>query len=110
MSVGESSDIPNCMNNAASQVAAARPDAVPLEHEDSQNRHADVYPRAIHNTGVDPNPMNDLAHALRQPLSTIESLAYYLELTNDDDQVCRHLRQIRMLVDRASRILDRAAA
>ena len=61
-------------------------------------------------TGVHPLPLDELAHELRQPLSTIESLAYYLEITADDDQICRHLQHIRMLVGRASRILDHAAA
>ena len=61
-------------------------------------------------TGAHPACTNELAHDLRQPLSTIESLAYFLEMTTPDDRVCRHLEQIRLMVTRANRILDHASA
>ena len=71
--------------------------------------------RAVHpnfqnqqRTGAIPVDLDELAHELRQPLSTIESLAYYLEITSADEQVCRYLEQIRMLVTRANGILDHA--
>jgi len=49
--------------------------------------------------------LDDLAHELRQPLSVIESLAYYLELTSQDAKACRHLQQIQAMVLRANQIL-----
>ena len=60
-------------------------------------------------TGVHPVDLDQLTHELRQPLSTIESLAYYLELTAVDDHVCRHLEQIRHMVTRANYILEHAS-
>jgi len=86
------------MNNAVSQVASRD---VFFESDDLSN---------LRDTGAHPNGIEELAHELRQPLSTIESLAYYLEMTSADDQVCTHLQRIREMVDRASRILDHAAA
>jgi nitrogen-specific signal transduction histidine kinase len=91
--------LPIRMNNAVSQVSAYVEDFPP---SDGRSDHQQ--------TGVDPLYLDELAHELRQPLSTIESLAYYLEITANDDRTCRHLQQIRLMVDRASRILDRAVA
>jgi signal transduction histidine kinase len=54
--------------------------------------------------------LEHLAHELRQPLSVIESLAYYLELTSKDEGACVHLRQIQSMVCRANRILADASA
>jgi signal transduction histidine kinase len=53
--------------------------------------------------------MEHLTHELRQPLSVIESLAYYLELTSKDQGACVHLQQIQSMVRRANRILTDAA-
>lgn len=52
----------------------------------------------------------NLAHELRQPLSVIESLAYYLELTSKDEGACVHLQQIQSMVRRANCILAEATA
>jgi signal transduction histidine kinase len=49
--------------------------------------------------------LDEAVHELRQPLSVIESLAYYLELTSDDETVCAHLRLIQAMVVQAHRIL-----
>ena len=87
----------NRMNNAVSQVS--------LETSPSGDERENRF-----RSGVHPRSIDDLAHALRQPLSTIESLAFYLELTSENDQICRHLRQIRLMVDRASNILEEASA
>jgi nitrogen-specific signal transduction histidine kinase len=87
------------MNNAVSRAAPL--DELTCKSDDLKNHRQ---------PGSQPACMDELTHALRQPLSTIESLAYYLEITSADDQLCRHLRQIRLMVDRASRILDHAAA
>ena len=87
------------MSNFVSRVSPSL-DGIPLENDDLGNRRAaDVYP-------VD---LDELAHELRQPLSTIESLAYYLEMTAADDQVCRCLEQIRLMVSRANCILEHAS-
>ena len=52
----------------------------------------------------------ELTHELRQPLSTIESLAFYLEITSEDDRLQKHLEQIRSMIETANVILDRAAS
>ena len=49
---------------------------------------------------------DDLAHDLRQPLSVIEALAYYLEITSGDEKVCAHLQRIRAMVSQANSILE----
>ena len=50
---------------------------------------------------------DDLAHDLRQPLSVIETLAYYLEITSGDERVCAHLQRIQAMVSQANSILER---
>ena len=52
----------------------------------------------------------DIAHELRQPLSIIESLAYYLELTSKDESACVHLRKIQAMVLQANYILSDACS
>jgi signal transduction histidine kinase len=52
--------------------------------------------------------MEDLIHELRQPLSAIESLAYYLELTSKDEKAIGHLRRIQTMVLESNRILLKA--
>src|ERR1700676_2954492 len=51
--------------------------------------------------------MRAVAHELRQPLSTIESIAYYLKLIlpSDDENVRYQLHQLRRLVEQSSGIL-----
>lgn len=88
------------MNNAVPQVSAFLED-LSVENDDESNHYR--------GTGVHPACTDELAHELRQPLSTIESLAYFLEMTTPDDRVCRHLEQIRLMVTRANRILDHAS-
>jgi len=48
-------------------------------------------------------------HELRQPLSTIESLTYYLNLMCTDTKVQYHLRQIHEMVVEANHILERVS-
>ncbi|HEX4231022.1 MAG TPA: hypothetical protein VHZ07_20265 [Bryobacteraceae bacterium] len=48
----------------------------------------------------------ELVHELRQPLSTIECLAYYLELTCSDDAICQQMQRIQRLVWQANHILE----
>jgi signal transduction histidine kinase len=47
-----------------------------------------------------------IAHEIRQPLSTIESIAYYLSLTVPDDEEHReHLARVQQLVEQSNWIL-----
>jgi hypothetical protein len=55
---------------------------------------------------VDPLQIVELVHELRQPLSTIECLAYYLEITSSDDSVCQQMQRIQRLIWQANRILE----
>lgn len=54
----------------------------------------------------------ELVHELRQPLSSIEAIAYYLEMTLPADQVqTRHyMRRLQQLVDQASVVLQRSVS
>lgn len=56
--------------------------------------------------------VHDLAHELRQPLSEIEAIAYYLEMASTPGAVQSKeremLRRIRSLVEAASQVLSRA--
>ncbi len=54
--------------------------------------------------------LNTLAHEMRQPLSTIESIAYYLELAlpNAEPRVAEHLTRLRQLVAQSGWILSDA--
>jgi signal transduction histidine kinase len=48
-----------------------------------------------------------IAHQLRQPLSSIETIAFYLSMVvpHKDEKIQQQLRQIRMLVEQSNRIL-----
>jgi signal transduction histidine kinase len=52
--------------------------------------------------------MHDLAHELRQPLSAIESIAYYLTLVlpHDDEKVHEQLGRLQQLVEQSDWILS----
>lgn len=54
--------------------------------------------------------VRNLSHDLRQPLSAIEAIAYYLEMTLPPDQLDarKFLIQIQQMVERASSILVEA--
>jgi len=51
--------------------------------------------------------LEDLVHELRQPLGVIEAIAYFLEITADDEQLCGHMQRIQAMVLQANRILER---
>ena len=55
--------------------------------------------------------VGELIHELRQPLSSIEAVAYYLEMTLPPEQVeLRHyMRRVQQMVDHASATLEKAA-
>lgn len=88
------------MSNAVSG-ACISVDDFPISDDDLLDRQK---------TGGDRILVEELAHELRQPLSAIESLAYYLEITTESEQTRGHLEQIRLLVDRANQILRHAAS
>jgi nitrogen-specific signal transduction histidine kinase len=56
--------------------------------------------------------VRDLVHELRQPLSSIEAIAYYLEMTLPPEQFLarQYMRRIQMLVDEASLALNAAVS
>ena len=55
--------------------------------------------------------LRELVHELRQPLSSIEAIAYYLEMTLPAAQVQarQHMTQLQRLVEEANTILERRA-
>jgi signal transduction histidine kinase len=55
--------------------------------------------------------LRELVHELRQPLSSIEAIAYYLEMTLPVGQVeaRRHMLDLQRLVEDANAILERNA-
>ena len=56
--------------------------------------------------------LRDLVHELRQPLSSIEAIAYYLEMTLPAEQFLarQYMRRVQLLVDEASLILNSAVS
>ena len=52
---------------------------------------------------------DELVHDLRQPLSTIECLTYYLELVCADGHTQSQLHRIQEMVLEANHILERAS-
>jgi signal transduction histidine kinase len=57
---------------------------------------------------MDPIDMRDIAHDLRQPLSTIEAIAYYLTLVlpRDDGKTHQQLDRLQQLVEQSNWILS----
>ncbi|MGD0295587.1 MAG: hypothetical protein ABSE86_00640 [Bryobacteraceae bacterium] len=55
--------------------------------------------------------VRDFIHDLRQPLSSIEAIAYYLEMTLPPEQMQarQYMRKLQQLVDEANSILHHAA-
>jgi signal transduction histidine kinase len=56
--------------------------------------------------------VRDFIHDLRQPLSSIEAIAYYLEMTLPAEQLQarQYMRQLQQLVDDANTIMQQGAA
>jgi signal transduction histidine kinase len=54
----------------------------------------------------------DLVHELRQPLSSVEAIAYFLEMTLPPEQVQarQYMLRLQQLVDQADSILKRAGS
>jgi signal transduction histidine kinase len=57
---------------------------------------------------MDPIALRDIAHDLRQPLSTIEAIAYYLTLVlpRDDEKTHEQLDRLQHLVEQSNWILS----
>lgn len=57
---------------------------------------------------MDPFALRDIAHDLRQPLSTIEAIAYYLTLVlpRDDEKTHEQLDRLQHLVEQSNWILS----
>lgn len=55
--------------------------------------------------------VRDFIHDLRQPLSSIEAIAYYLEMTLPAEQLQarQYMRRLQQLVDEANSIVHHAA-
>ncbi len=55
--------------------------------------------------------VRDFIHDMRQPLSSIEAIAYYLEMTLPAEQLQarQYMRKLQQLVDEANTILHHAA-
>lgn len=83
------------MKEVVSEIALPRQD-VPPGRGHAKGQYA----------GASPAAFDDLLHDLRQPLSAIESLAYFLEITSSDESVRGHLQRIQAMVARAHGILD----
>jgi hypothetical protein len=58
-----------------------------------------------------PAIVRDFIHDLRQPLSSIEAIAYYLEMTLPAEQpeARQYMRKLQQLVEQANSILQHAA-
>ena len=56
--------------------------------------------------------LRTIVHQLRQPLSSIETIAFYLSMVvpHKDEKIQEQLRQIRMLVQQSNRILSAGVA
>jgi nitrogen-specific signal transduction histidine kinase len=56
--------------------------------------------------------VRELIHDLRQPLSSIEAIAYYLEMTLPPEltEARLYMRRLQELVDQTSSVLEEAAA
>jgi phosphoglycerate-specific signal transduction histidine kinase len=61
---------------------------------------------------IAPETIRDLVHELRQPFSSIEAIAYFLEMTLPADQIQarQYMRRLQQLVDQAESILDRTGS
>jgi signal transduction histidine kinase len=55
--------------------------------------------------------VRELIHELRQPLSSIEAIAYYLEMTlpAGQSQARHYMHRLQQLVERSNEILEQAA-
>ena len=69
-----------------------------------------VYPEPASAPRV-PSDVQDFIHELRQPLSSIEAIAYYLEMTlpAEQSEARQYMRRIQQLVEQTHAIVRGAA-
>lgn len=89
------------MNEVASQFTVSQ--------QEASLAHGEIRARQNVTAGVVPAVLEELIHDIRQPLGAIDSLAYFLELTSNDDQASTQLKRIRAMVAQANRILEKSA-
>jgi nitrogen-specific signal transduction histidine kinase len=72
---------------------------------------ADPYLETMTSGSSSDELVRDLIHDLRQPLSSIEAIAYYLEMTLPPEliQARLYMRRLQQLVDQTSSVLEDAA-
>ena len=72
--------------------------------------HAVVLETSTNAGEQNPRAFETLAHDLRQPLSTIDAIAYYLEMTLPPEliEARRHLMRMQKLVEESNAILTEA--
>ena len=72
--------------------------------------HAVVLETSTYAGEQNPQAFETLAHDLRQPLSTIDAIAYYLEMTLPPEliEARRHLMRMQKLVEESNSILAEA--
>jgi hypothetical protein len=87
-----------------------------MTHEFTETLHKSVHKNSndarespLGEFNCTPPHLEELVHDLRQPLSTIECLTYYLELVCADRQTQLHLHRIQEMVLQANHILERAS-
>ena len=80
-------------------------DPVSAPGQDALLGRLDLTPPQI--TDFKTTALEDLVHELRQPLGVIESIAYFLEITANNEQLCGHAQRIQAMVLQANHILER---
>lgn len=85
------------MNTVVSPFTALLQDADPLKVTES--------PRS----GVNPVNLDELIHELRQPLSVIESLTYFIELSTTDENISSRLEHIQSMLEKVHQMLEDAS-
>src|SRR5208283_1297571 len=106
-----------CLGLASLSLAETGP-----KHEDQMQQVTSAPPSAISsltsanhadsllNATIPMTSMENLVHELRQPLSAIEHLAFYLQLVSEDPVICMHSQRIQDLIGQANEILEKATA
>jgi len=71
-----------------------------------------VYFETANSDPVSSDAVADLVHELRQPLSSIEAISYFLEMTLPPEQLQarQYMRRLQQLVDQAESVLERAVS
>ena len=85
------------MNTVVSQFTAFLQDAEPARD------------KKVFETGANPVSLDELIHELRQPLSVIESLTYFIELTTTDEKIAPRLEHIQSMLAKVHHMLEDAS-